>query len=269
VGRRQHGVMDRRSPGSRPRGWRYHRLMVDVARRSLRSVWPLFLLGGSLFASSCSCDGGEDSDESGGSGGSGANNTGGGVVGGAGGSTNNGFTGGAGGGTGGGTGGTISEGGANEGCFFVPPPGDFAPGLDCSWNGPAAGSPYQNYNDVVMHARWWCNLTDDNARRAGDARRRARHRVRRLPATRRTSCCNTPRRPARGVGRRAAPTGLLVEHVTVGATEIEADTGHRRPVAGQLGRAGDRRSSTTTARSIVVATRGERGDHRVRARRLT
>jgi hypothetical protein len=196
--------------------------MVDVARRSLRSVWPLFLLGGSLFASSCSCDGGEDSDESGGSGGSGANNTGGGVVGGAGGSTNNGFTGGAGGGTGGGTGGTISEGGANEGCFFVPPPGDFAPGLDCSWNGPAAGSPYQNYNDVVM-TPVVVNLTDDNAD--------AMVTLDDIPdiafiayRLQEESCCNS-----QGVLRILSggcnADGTMVEHVTIGATEIQADTG--------------------------------------------
>lgn len=74
------------------------------------------------------------------------------LIGGAGGVGNSGGAGGAGGGVG----------GVNEECYFVPPPGEFSPELDCAWDGPGPSSLYPLLDDVVM-TPVVVNLTDDDA----------------------------------------------------------------------------------------------------------
>ncbi|NUP07893.1 MAG: VCBS repeat-containing protein [Polyangiaceae bacterium] len=179
------------------------------------------LLGASIVTSSCSCDG-DDSDETDGTAGNGGNGPSASGGAGGGGSSMNGFSGGGGSTANGGSGGTISEGGSNEGCFFVPPPGEFAPGLDCAWNGPAAGSPYQAYDDVVM-TPVVANLTDDN----GDGMVTLDD----IPDVafityrlQEDGCCNT-QGVLRIVSGGCNADGSMTEHVSIGANEIQADIG--------------------------------------------
>jgi len=189
----------------------------------LPSALPSALLTLSLVAASllpgCSCDCSSD-DEAGG-GGNGAGTAQGGD--GAGGAITSGFSGGGGAGGGdGGMGGIITEGGANEGCFFVPPPGTFAPGLDCAWNGPSAAAPYASYDDVVM-TPVVINLTDDTGDLVVD--------LSDIPdiafvsyRLQEDGCCNS-QGVLRVLSGGCNADGTMVEHFSVGATEIQTNTG--------------------------------------------
>lgn len=185
---------------------------------SWRSLSALFL--GSVVLSSCSCD--EDDD---GSGGAGAGQSSGTAQGGAGGTGQGGnsFTTGTmgTGSTGTGTGGQ-GTGGGNEECVFVPPGGEFAPGLDCAWNGPSGAQPYANYDDVVM-TPVVINLTDDN----GDSEVNLDD----IPdiafvsyRLQEDGCCNS-QGVLRVLSGGCNPDGTMTEHFSVGANEIQADIG--------------------------------------------
>jgi hypothetical protein len=185
----------------------------------LRVPRPLAFVVLTVLASSCSCDDDDDDDDAGG----GASSSSGTAQGGANGTGTNvggqGFTTGT---STGGQGGALGTGGSDEGCFFVPPPGVFSPGLDCAWNGPAAGSPYQNYDDVVM-TPVVVNLTDDD----GDADVDLND----IPdiafvtyRLQEEGCCNS-QGALRVVSGGCNPDGTMTEHFTVGANEIQADIG--------------------------------------------
>ncbi|NUQ75877.1 MAG: VCBS repeat-containing protein [Polyangiaceae bacterium] len=122
----------------------------------------------------------------------------------------------------GGMGGLGGAGGVEEDCLFVPPPGDFAPELDCAWNAPAAGSPYQAYDDVVS-TPVVVNLTDDTGDGVVD--------IDDIPdiafvtyRLQEDGCCNTPG-VLRIVSGACNADGTMTEHLSIGANEIEADTG--------------------------------------------
>ncbi len=172
----------------------------------------------SSSTTSCSCDGGDD-DTSSSSGGAGQGGSGSGS--GAGGAGGGGFvtTGTA---SGGGGAGGEGVGGGDESCVFVPPAGDFAPSLDCAWNGPAVGSPYQNYNDVVS-TPVVVNLTDDNADNVVD--------LDDIPdiafityRLQEDGCCNQ-RGVLRVVSGGCNADGSMTEHYSVGGNEIQAQIG--------------------------------------------
>lgn len=126
-------------------------------------------------------------------------------------------------GTGGAPTGTGGAGGAGgEDCIYVPPPGEFTPELDCAWNGPGAGSPYGNYDDVVS-TPVVVNLTDDNGDNAVD--------LNDIPdiafityRLQEDGCCNT-NGVLRVVSGACNADGTMTDHFSVGATEIEADLG--------------------------------------------
>ncbi len=186
---------------------------------SWRALSAVFF--GSVVLSGFGC--GDSGDGSGGSGGSGAGqSTGKGGAGGAGQGGNT-FTTGtmSTGSTGTGTGGQ-GTGGSNDECIFIPPPGDFAPGLDCAWNGPSAAQPYQNYNDVVM-TPVVVNLTDDNADNAVD--------LDDIPdiafvsyRLQEDGCCNS-QGVLRVLSGGCNADATMTEHYSVGAAEIQADIG--------------------------------------------
>lgn len=191
--------------------------MLDLRRRTVRFMGlSAGLLALSVVASSCSCDGGDDTDAS--AGGSGAGSSGGNGGGGSSGV----FAGGGDAGGEGGAGGGVLEGGANEGCFFVPDPGAFAPGLDCAWNGPGVGAPYASYDDVVM-TPVVVNLTDDDADgmvTLDDIPDVAFIAYR----LQQDGCCNT-QGVLRVVSGGCNSDGSMTEHFAIGATEIQADIG--------------------------------------------
>ncbi len=121
-----------------------------------------------------------------------------------------------------GQGGIIGSGGGDDGCFFVPSPGTFAPGLDCAWNGPSAASPYANYNDVVM-TPVVINLTDDNGDNVvglDDIPDIAFVSYR----LQEESCCNS-QGVLRVLSGGCNADGTMTEHFSVGANEIQADLG--------------------------------------------
>jgi hypothetical protein len=106
-------------------------------------------------------------------------------------------------------------------CVFTPT-GEFNPAVECTWNGPGVGVAYANYNDVVM-TPVVINLTDDNADSVVDTTD--------IPDIAFTSyrlqedgCCNV-NGVLRVVSGGCDGAGTLVEHFSIGATEIEADTG--------------------------------------------
>ena len=107
------------------------------------------------------------------------------------------------------------------GCYFAPPPGEFQPQLECAWNGPPAGDAYALWNDVVM-TPVVINLTDDNA----DGQVNTND----IPDIafvayryQEDGCCNT-NGVLRVVSGRCNGTGMT-QHYSVGATEIQAQTG--------------------------------------------
>src|SRR5262245_3161136 len=106
-------------------------------------------------------------------------------------------------------------------CVFTPT-GQFNPAVECRWDGPAAAVPYQGYDDVVM-TPVVINLTDDDG--DGDVD------LDDIPDIAFTSyryqedgCCNVSG-VLRVVSGGCDASGVLVEHYSVGATEIQADTG--------------------------------------------
>lgn len=191
-------------------------------RRDRRASGPISLLCavGALFATSQGCSCGSDAEVFGattsgtgaGTGTAGTGGTGGSLLG----------TGAGGSGGHGGTTGTGGAGGGAEACIYVPPPGDFAPQLDCAWNGPSAAANYAAYDDVVM-TPVVVNLTDDN----GDGKVDTSD----IPDIAFTSyrlqeegCCNSSG-VLRVLSGACNADGTMTEHFSVGAQEIQADTG--------------------------------------------
>ena len=108
------------------------------------------------------------------------------------------------------------------GCFFAPPPGTFQPELQCAWNGPPAGSTYLNYDDVVM-TPVVMNLTDDN----GDGQVNLTDTPDIAFVSYRLQedgCCNV-RGVLRVVSGQCNADGTMNQHYSVGANEIQAQTG--------------------------------------------
>ncbi len=110
---------------------------------------------------------------------------------------------------------------AEPDCVFTPT-GQFNPEVECRWDAPATGSPYQNYNDVVM-TPVVINLTDDDGDDDVDTDD--------IPDVafvtyrlQEDGCCNT-NGVLRVVSGACGDDGILPEHFSVGANEIEADTG--------------------------------------------
>ena len=108
------------------------------------------------------------------------------------------------------------------GCYFAPPPGDFQPELQCAWNGPPAGDSYAAWNDVVM-TPVVINLTDDD----GDTQVG----ISDVPDIafvayryQEDGCCNT-NGVLRVVSGRCNANGTMTQHYSVGATEIQAQSG--------------------------------------------
>jgi hypothetical protein len=118
--------------------------------------------------------------------------------------------------------------GGEPGCVFQPT-GQFNPTLECAWNAPPEGSPYPTFDDVVM-TPVVVNLTDDNADGVVDladvpdvAFVSYSLQTGSCPAGATCGCCNSS-----GVLRVVSggcTGGVLAPHFTVGAAEIEADTG--------------------------------------------
>ncbi len=116
-------------------------------------------------------------------------------------------------------------------CTFNPT-GEFNPGIECTWNGPAVGSKYGDFDDVVM-TPVVINMTDDNGdgvvdtsdipdiafvsypRQTGDGV---------CPADITCGCCNAFG-VLRVVSGGCGSDGTLQEHFVVGADEILADIG--------------------------------------------
>ena len=105
-------------------------------------------------------------------------------------------------------------------CVFTPT-GEFNPEVECRWDGPATGAGYAGYDDVVM-TPVVINLTDDDGDSDVDTDD--------IPDIVFTSyrlqedgCCNQ-NGVLRVVSGACGPDGVLVEHFSIGATEIEADT---------------------------------------------
>lgn len=175
------------------------------------------LVSATVLASSCS----DDTGDAPGGGGSESTSNGGAGAGGSSGTVN--FTGGGGAGaSSGGAGGLLSEGGGNEGCFYVPEPGTFGPALDCAWNGPGAGAAYASYDDVVM-TPVVANLTDDNSDgmvTLDDIPDIAFVSYR----LQEDGCCNS-QGVLRVLSGGCNADGSMTTVVSVGATEIQADTG--------------------------------------------
>lgn len=125
---------------------------------------------------------------------------------------------------------SMPDGGSDPGVCEFYPTGDFNPDVECSWLGPAAGSPYQGFDDVVS-TPVVINLTDDDG--DGDVDLDDTPDVafisypfqggNQCPAGAICGCCNSS-----GVLRvvsGACEGGTLVEHFSVGEAEIEAATG--------------------------------------------
>jgi len=100
--------------------------------------------------------------------------------------------------------------------------GKFDPHLECAWSGPPAGDAYPDSDDVVM-TPVVINLTDDNADKAVD--------LNDIPDVAFVSyrrqedgCCNKDG-VLRVASGRCQQDGQLQLHYSVGATQIEADTG--------------------------------------------
>ena len=175
------------------------------------------------LTSGCSCSDGDDGDTgvTTGTGGSGGGGTGG-----------DGNSGGmlfpTGGGGSGNEAGNGGAGGINEECIFVPPPGAFEPALDCAWDGPDPGSPYQGWDDVVS-TPVVINLTDDNNDlmvNTNDIPDIAfisyRLESGGCPAGVSCGCCNSSG-VLRVVSGECNDDGTMTEHFTIGPDEIEAD----------------------------------------------
>jgi hypothetical protein len=187
-----------------------------------RSSFALVLgvLASLPFVPACSCEGSASTSGAGAStsGGGGSGNAGGGGA-----NTGGDLFGGQGGALGGAGGGGAqggSGGGEPEPCVFVPPAGSFSPALECAWNG---GSAVYSARDDVVSTPVVGNLTDDN----GDGLVTLDDVPDIAFVTYRyqeDGCCNTPG-ALRVVSGACGADGLLVEHFTVGATEIEADLG--------------------------------------------
>ncbi len=110
---------------------------------------------------------------------------------------------------------------AEPDCVFTPT-GEFNPEVECRWDGPAAGVPYQNYNDVVM-TPVVINLTDDDG--DGDVDTDDIPDIAFVSyRLQEDGCCNV-NGVLRVVSGGCSAAGTLVEHFSVGATEIQADTG--------------------------------------------
>ncbi len=110
---------------------------------------------------------------------------------------------------------------AEPDCVFTPT-GQFNPTVECRWDGPAAGSAYLNYNDVVS-APVVLNLTDDDG--DGDVDLSDTPDIAFVAyRLEEDGCCNQ-NGVLRVVSGGCAADGTLVQHFVVGATEIEADTG--------------------------------------------
>lgn len=110
---------------------------------------------------------------------------------------------------------------AEPDCVFTPT-GQFNPEIECRWDGPATGSPYQARNDVVM-TPVVINLTDDDT--DGDIDTDDIPDIAFVTYDLQgDGCCNTDG-ALRVVSGACGPDGILPEHYSVGATEIEADTG--------------------------------------------
>ncbi|NUO52360.1 MAG: VCBS repeat-containing protein [Polyangiaceae bacterium] len=194
-------------------------LIPRLASTRFRSALAFVL--GSIAASSCSCDDDVDGTGANGSGASAGTSNGTSQGGNAGtGQGGNNFTTGTNGQ--GGEGGITNMGGGNEGCVFVPPSGEFAPGLDCAWNGPSAASPYPLHNDVVM-TPVVVNLTDDDGDNDVD--------LDDIPdiafvsyRLQEDGCCNS-QGVLRVVSGGCNSDGTMTEHLSIGATEIQADIG--------------------------------------------
>lgn len=106
-------------------------------------------------------------------------------------------------------------------CTFTPT-GQFNPVVECRWDGPSTAQPYPARDDVVM-TPVVINLTDDDA--DGDVD------LADVPDIAFVSydlqgagCCNVDG-VLRVVSGACGPDGVLPEHFSVGASEIEADTG--------------------------------------------
>src|SRR5688500_9309705 len=105
---------------------------------------------------------------------------------------------------------------AEPDCVFTPT-GEFNPAVECRWDGPATGVAYQAYDDVVM-TPVVINLTDDDA--DGDVDTDD------IPDIAFTTyrlqedgCCNQ-NGVLRVVSGACDASGVLVEHFSIGATEI-------------------------------------------------
>ncbi len=120
----------------------------------------------------------------------------------------------------GGAGGSGGSGGGDDECVTIPPPGQFNPQLDCAWNGPPGGDPYGAWDDVVS-TPVVINLTDDNNDSKVD--------LDDVPDIafiayryQEDGCCNR-NGVLRVVSGQCEPAGSMVQHFSVGATEIESD----------------------------------------------
>lgn len=198
--------------------------MRNMTRSSI--FLGLFVVSASLGAVTSSCSGDTTNNtQTGGSGSTNAGGEGGKGTGGEGGTL---FPVGSSSGTGGsgdgGDGGQGGAGGGNQACVFVPTAGTFNAEMECAWNGSA--TKYTGRDDVVM-TPVVVNLTDDD----GDGMVTTddipdiAFITYDLQNTNMTGgCCNSTG-VLRVLSGACNPDGTMTEHFSIGATEIEADTG--------------------------------------------
>ncbi|MEZ4367681.1 MAG: hypothetical protein R2939_15605 [Kofleriaceae bacterium] len=126
-------------------------------------------------------------------------------------------------------GGGLDAGPVDETCT-IGVTGTFEPTVECAWSAPAAGSRYPTFDDVVA-TPIVMNLTDDDA--DGDVDLDDTPDIAFIsyslqtagcPAGATCGCCNSSG-VLRIVSGGCGVDGTLPEHVTIGATEIEADLG--------------------------------------------
>jgi len=122
----------------------------------------------------------------------------------------------------GGAGGATASDDDDNSCTGTLESGTFDPHLECAWSGPPSGDPYPEYDDVVM-TPVVINLTDDNEDDAVD--------LNDIPDVafityrlQEDGCCNQ-NGVLRVASGRCQDNGQMALHYSIGAAEIEQDTG--------------------------------------------